>query len=373
VAAADLDLRAAALALRDLTSSAEIFPLPADPAKLRRAWLLLSGVVRRESFWERWFNAPPMMSRLHDLRGGFDLVHVDSVVLAAYRAALPDAPVVLSHHNIESVLVRQRSNAARFGVVRRLLRREASKVETLERRWAPQVTLNLVVSELDRTRLLNVATAAEAEVVPNGVDTTYFRADPQVASHRSTLVFVGGMDWYPNRDAMVFFAREIWPLLASRNPRRHAIIIGRNPPGELAALRDSRVEVAGFVSDVRPVVSRASIFICPMRIGGGTRVKILDALSMSRALVSTDLGVEGLSLEPETHFLRANSPEEFERQISRLEEDDELRLRLGRAGRTMVENRFSWDVVGRALLRSYERASGSRVASMKETSAQPPA
>jgi glycosyltransferase involved in cell wall biosynthesis len=131
-------------------------------------------------------------------------------------------------------------------------------------------------------------------------------------------------------------------------------------PSDLTELRDSRLEVLGFVPDVRPLVSRAAIYICPIRVGGGTRLKILDALAMSRALVSTDLGVEGLDLTPEVHFLRANTPDEFDRQITRLEGDEALRLRLGRAGRELVEKRFSWDVVGQSLLESYERAAGRR-------------
>jgi glycosyltransferase involved in cell wall biosynthesis len=357
-AAADLDLAAAALGLSELGCATEIYPLPRKRQKLRRAWLLLSGIGRRQSHWERWFDDRAMRDRLRELHARFDLVHVDIVLLASYRAAMAGTPVVLNHHNIESALVRQRSDTARNGVARALLRHEASKLERLERDWAPRAAVNLVVSELDGERLVRVAPGAKFEVVPNGVDTDYFRADPEVRADPSTMVFAGGMDWYPNRDAMISFARDIWPRLASANAGRRAIIIGRNAPSELAELRDSRVEVLGFVPDVRPFVSRAAIYICPIRIGGGTRLKILDALAMSRALVSTDLGVEGLDLTPEVHFLRANTPDEFERQITRLEGDEALRARLGRAGRELVETRFSWAVVGQSLLDSYERAAG---------------
>lgn len=361
-AAADLDVGAATRALRELASDAEIYPLPKDRRKLRRAWLLLSGVGRRQSNWERWFRDGSMVDRVREIRGRFDLVHVDSVVLAAYRAAIADTPVVLNHHNLESELIMQRSETARNGVARLVLRREASKLQTLERDWAPRVAVNLVVSDLDGERLARVASGAHVEVVPNGVDTDYFRSDPEARAEPSTIVFAGGMDWYPNRDAMVYFAQDIWPRLASTNARRRAIIIGRSAPSELTQVRDSRLEVLGFVPDVRPLVSSAAIYICPIRIGGGTRLKILDALSMSRALVSTDLGVEGLDLTPEVHFLRANTPEEFDRQITRLEGDEGLRARLGRAGREHVEQRFSWEVVGRSLLGSYERAAARAVA-----------
>jgi glycosyltransferase involved in cell wall biosynthesis len=357
-AAAGLDLGSAALALQELGCAAEIFPLPKNRQKLRRALLLLSGVGRRESHWERWFYDGSMADRVRELHARFDLVHVDIVLLASYRAAMTGTPVVLNHHNIESALVRQRADTARNGVVRTVLQREASKLEALERDWAPRAAVNLVVSDLDGERLVHLAPGAKFEVVPNGVDTDYFRADPEIRPDPSTIVFAGGMDWYPNHDAMILFAREIWPRLVSANAQRRAIIIGRSPPRELTEVRDPRLEVLGFVPDVRPLVSRAAIYICPIRIGGGTRLKILDALSMSRALVSTDLGVEGLDLTPDVHFLRANTPEEFERQITRLEGDEALRARLGRAGRELVEQRFSWAVVGQYLLESYDRAAG---------------
>jgi len=355
-AAADLDLAAATIALRHLTAGADIYPLPPDRRHLRRMGLLLRGIARGESHWERWFRAPTMDDRVRELRGRFDLVHVDSVVLAAYRASVAGTPAVLNHHNIESALVRLRSDTARNGVTRAVLRHEASKLEALERDWAPRAAVNLVVSELDGERLRGLAPAAKIEVVPNGVDTEYFRADPGIRAEPSTLVFAGGMDWYPNRDAVAHFARDIWPRLVATNTSRRVLVIGRSPPSELTELRDSRIQVLGFVPDVRSLVSRAAIYICPMRIGGGTRLKILDALSMSRALVSTDLGVEGLDLTPEVHFLRANTPEEFDRQITRLEGDEALRLRLGQAGRALVEQRFSWTVVGQRLLETYEQA-----------------
>ena len=356
VAAADLDLEAATRALGQLSSAAEIFSLPRDPRKLRRAWLLLSGLPRRQSHWERWFHSREMNDRVRELRGQFDLVHVESVVLGAYRKAIADSPVILSHHNVESALTRQRSGTARNVIARSLLVHEASKLEALERDWAPKANVNVVVSELDGMRLSRLAPQAKVDVVPNGVDTDYFRPVSGVLPEASTIAFAGGMEWFPNRDAMVHFARDIWPRLASTNENRRAIIIGHKPPPELTALGDSRLEIPGFVPDVRPHISRAAIYICPMRVGGGTRLKILDALAMSRALVSTDLGVEGFDLTPEVHFLRANTPEEFERQITRLENDEELRARLGQAGRALVENRFSWDVVGKTLLESYERA-----------------
>jgi glycosyltransferase involved in cell wall biosynthesis len=169
------------------------------------------------------------------------------------------------------------------------------------------------------------------------------------------MAFAGGMDWFPNREAMEYLARELWPALRSDDPGRRMTVIGRNPPTALleAAQRDERLRVLGFVDDVRPHLSTAPIYLCPIRIGGGTRLKILDALAMSRALVSTGLGVEGLDLVDGVHYLRAETSDEFVAQIRRLEQDATLRSRLASAGRALVEQNYSWSVIGDALDRAF--------------------
>jgi glycosyltransferase involved in cell wall biosynthesis len=166
------------------------------------------------------------------------------------------------------------------------------------------------------------------------------------------------MDWYPNREAVRFLAREVWPAVAGDDPAWRLDILGRHPPRALLALakRDPRVEVPGFVPDVRPYLARAGIYVCPIRDGGGTRLKVLDALAAGKALVATGLAVEGIAVEPEVHFLRAETPAEFSAQVHRLAGDIALRAELGRQGRLLVERCYAWPVVGRSLLEAYHGA-----------------
>lgn len=271
--------------------------------------------------------------------------------------AIGRLPIVLSHHNVESELLRRRAATQRTPWGRLFFEREARKVGALERYLAPRAAQNIVVSDLDAGRLGNMVGPARIASVANGVDVDFFRPSGAHGAQAGTMVFAGGMDWFPNRDAMEFFASDIWPALVRDNPRRRMTVIGRKPPRALvSAARDPRLRVLGFVEDVRPHIESASVFLCPMRLGGGTRLKILDALAMARALVSTDLGVEGLGLQEGEHYLRANTPAEFVAQVRRLEADPELRRRLGEAGRAFVVARYSWDRIAESLERAYVEA-----------------
>ena len=149
-------------------------------------------------------------------------------------------------------------------------------------------------------------------MIANGVDVEYFRHDgsPTVPGN---LVMASGMNWFPNRDAVLYMCTEIWPLLSAKMPELTWTIVGASPPQQVVdlAARDPRVVVTGFVDDVRPYLSRAEIYLCPMRDGGGTRVKILDALAMAKPIVSTTMGCEGIDVTPGVDVLIADTPDAF--------------------------------------------------------------
>ncbi|HKV70775.1 MAG TPA: glycosyltransferase, partial [Gemmatimonadales bacterium] len=194
---------------------------------------------------------------------------------------------------------------------------------------------------------------------PNGVDVDYFR--PTAGDDSAGLVFAASFDTIPNQDAARYFLGDIWPVLVADDPRRRIVFVGRGPGADLRkATADCRVTVTGSVADVRPFIAAATIYVCPLRVGGGTRLKVLDALAMGKALVATKLSVEGLGLAAEMHYLEAETPLEFLRQVRRLEADPHLRHQLGRAGREFVERRYSWSVVGEELERAYRRAMAIR-------------
>lgn len=361
VATSPAELEHAVTELSTFTDSVAVFRLPRWGNRIRRVSTAATAWVGPRSFWEHAFRFEPMRRHLRHLANGmrFDVVHFDTILLASYLDAAPSASIVLNHHNIESRLLFARADSEPVRWRRAFFRREAVKVGALERSLVPRVAQNIVVSALDGDRLREVAGDARITTVTNGVDVEFFRPTCPTIPDTRSMVFAGGMNWFPNHDAMAYFAREIWPALLQDDPTRSMTVIGRDPPPALReAARDPRLRVLGFVDDVRPHMEAASIYLCPIRVGGGTRLKILDALAMSRPLISSDLGVEGLGLVEGTHYLAANTPAEFVHQVRRLEDDAGLRQRLGAAGRAFVVDRYAWDRVADPLEQAYVEAAG---------------
>jgi len=342
-------------ALESMVASVHTGVPSPDPLRFRRGLHVASAVTGSWSYWERRLWSTALKQKFREvISRGIDVVHVDAIFLVRYLEGLDDVRFVLNHHNVESDLLYKRADLRGSKMRRAFFRNEARKVARLEQYWSPRAQTNLVVSELDGERLRTLVGDVPTTVVANGVDLEYFSAS-NTASDPQHMAFAGGMDWFPNREAMEYLARELWPALRQDNPARRMTVIGRNPPTALldAAQRDENLRVLGFVDDVRPHLSSAPIYLCPIRIGGGTRLKILDALAMSRALVSTGLGVEGLDLLDGVHYLRAETSDEFVAQVRRLERDPELRARLAAAGRALVEQNYSWGVIGDALDRAF--------------------
>ena len=182
-------------------------------------------------------------------------------------------------------------------------------------------------------------------VVPNGVDLDYFHVLPQPIQRRH-LVFTGSMDWRPNQDAARYFVREILPLLKQVRPELECTFVGRNPPADIERLADiPGVHITGTVGDVRPYVERAAVYIVPLRIGGGSRLKILEALAMGRAVVSTTVGAEGLDVVHDKHLLLADDPRTFADCVLRLLDDQQRCRSLSTEGRRLVEQHYGWDAL----------------------------
>jgi glycosyltransferase involved in cell wall biosynthesis len=346
----------AVAALRPLVEDLAWFEIPADRSRLRWGLTAAASYFRRDPFDINWLESRAMRQYLtrRIARERFDLVHVDTLGLLPYADRQPQIPIVLNHHNIESQMMTRRQERESSVLRRKYFRREAKKLSRLERTACPAVAANLVVSSLDADRLRLVAPRATIHVVPNGVDTEYFRPGGSAVIRPGSLIFVGGMNWYPNRDAVLYFLREVWPLLRDEPGERTLTVVGQNPPAELlAATDDSRIRAPGFVDDVRPYLEQADVYVCPIRDGGGTRLKILDALAMAKPLVATAVAVEGLGLTEDFHYLRAESPHDYVRQIRKLEGDPDLRRHLGVAGRGLVEARYRWPAVGEELEAAY--------------------
>lgn len=271
----------------------------------------------------------------------FDLVHCEWTPYARYlrRANVP--PTVIATHNIESQIWERRAEQADGPLSKWFLALQAQKMSRFEKAAFRDSAMITGVSTID-TSVAKSWGASATRTVDNGVDLDYFR--PTSAGKDHEAIFVGLLDWFPNTDAVTYFAESIMPLLLAKEPAMVARIVGRRASASFKASLASRkgIELSGEVVDVRPRVANAGIVIVPLRIGGGSRIKILEALAMSKAVVSTSVGAEGLKVTDGKDIIIADTPEQFASAISDLSRSPETRQRLGSNGRALVEQHYSW-------------------------------
>jgi glycosyltransferase involved in cell wall biosynthesis len=285
------------------------------------------------------------------------LIHFDSSDLALYVPAAAARRKVLNHHNCESEMAYRRAQKEPNPIKKAFLIREAGKLARMESEICPQFDVNLAVSEQDSQLLLGRDPNVHVHVVQNGTDTDYFTPSG-VNEEDDTVIFAGSLRWYPNIAAVQFFIHKIWPLVKKERPGARCCVAGQFPSGELvrALSREPGVEVVASPDDIRPWISRAAAFVCPIQDGGGTRVKILDAWAMGKAIVSTSVGCEGLPVKEDQNIIVADTPKEFASGVVTVLQDPALRRKLGQAGRLLVEKEYDWRVIGAALERAYRCA-----------------
>ena len=238
--------------------------------------------------------------------------------------------------------------------------------EKEERNWMPRVSLNVACSDIDCDLLRQIAPDATCVTASNGVNTKEINELPDASSG---VVFVGGSSWFPNRDALFHFVEDILPHVRSLLPSVRVTWVGQCSPEDKERMkREHDVDLTGYVSDIAPFVEAAACYVVPLRVGGGTRLKILYAWSMGRAIVSTSIGCEGLDAIDGVNIVIRDRPEEFALAIARVVADSEFRQRISREGRATAENQYDWEVIGEKMLADYRNVlalqGGSRNASV---------
>jgi polysaccharide biosynthesis protein PslH len=284
------------------------------------------------------------------------LIHLDSIDLHNVLPELPSRPIVCTHHDIESHALRQRAARTSPAALGWYVRHQAGLVERTERALCPRFALNLVMSELDQQRLTTLSPGAKVAVAPNGVDTTFFTPSPNGTDPTGQVLFVGHTSFGPNRDAVAFFLTDIWPRVRARRPSATLHLIGRGTTADHAHFGSHPGVVAhDYVHDVRPHFTKADCSVVPIRFGGGTRIKILDAWAMGRAVISTSVGCEGLRAVHGENILICDIPAEFADAVTEVLANAELRAHLGECGRRTVEALYSWDRVGTGIRELYSQ------------------
>lgn len=309
----------------------------------------LRSLVSRDSFHLSRLRTEAMQRALNEItaRERFDVIQVESSQMFGFEFP-PGPELVLDEHNIEHDLLSSIAASER-SVPRRLYQRvEQRKVVREEIAAWRRASGCVVTSADDRRRLHEAVPEAVTSVVPNGVDLTQFM--PAAAPvDPSSLVFVGSINYRPNTDAVVHFVERILPLVMRAKQDARLTVVGQGAPRSVRRLEGAAVHVAGAVPDVRPFLAASSVVVVPLRMGGGTRLKVLEALAMGKAVVSTSVGCEGIDVEHGRHLLIADDPAAFAQQVVRVLGDQELARRLGVAGRRLVEAQYGWAAVAAQL------------------------
>jgi polysaccharide biosynthesis protein PslH len=314
----------------------------------------------------------------------FDIVHVESLLLAAYlpiiRAAKNRPLVVCDWHNIDSEVIQRYSKHAPSLARKIYAQMTAKRLQVLEKQALGLFDGHFVVSQRDHSKLLEIAPDASLFVADNGVDCSFY-SDESIekayslwlkkqnstdlrsgnngkstfSPERQRLLFVGSMDYHANVDAVVKFAKELWPSVFKHHPQISFTIVGRNPSAEILALANfPGIEITGTVDDVRPYYKEAFAAVVPLRIGGGSRLKILEAMAAGVPVISTRLGAEGIDVRDKENILLAETNQDFFSAIKETFENKELNQTLTDTARSFVKHRYDWSVITKHLFTSYK-------------------
>lgn len=338
-------------------SRIDYFPLWPKQSALHKLVAFAAGAVYPGPFSVLAHKSNALAHRIGELCSNRppDIVHLDTIALAPYRNQCASVPAVLAHHNIESQLMARRAEHEQGVAARSYVQAQTRRLVSYEQRHAGEFRLNITVSDADAEMLRRICPPARTAVIPNGVDTDYFH--PRPGEETPALIYTGGMNMFANRDAVEWFLDAIWPRIKAAVPDVRFHAIGQRPSPRVleAAAKDSAIVAPGFVDDVRPYVARSAVYVVPLRVGGGTRLKMVDAMAQGKAIVATTVGAEGIDGENGKHFVLADEPQAFADQVIRLLRDAGARAQLGAAARQRAEQRYAWPILGDQLAGHYAR------------------
>ena len=305
---------------------------------------LIKGVVGCTPFSVHNYSVPEMhtlVARLGRERS-YDFVMIEDIVMAPYVRRLPAAVKFLDMHNIESHLLLRYAEQERRLARKRYAVMTARKLARFEKMAASWFDRIFACSAEDRQLLEQMPVTTKVEVMPNGIDPHHyscFCAEPEDGS----IVFVGSMDYHANISGVTWFVAEVLPFVLAEKPDLKFYIVGKNPPPVVQKLACASVIVTGAVADVRPYLSRAAVVVVPLLVGGGTRLKILEAMAMGKAVVSTSLGCEGIDVTDGENIVIADDQVDFSRHLLSLYDNVEQRNSLGERAALFVVEKYSWN------------------------------
>ena len=346
--------------LRSFCKAVYPFEIPADMSRTKLATMLFLNLFSSLPFVTQKYDAPLMREKIREIiqKEHIDLVHVDLLPLTAYINEFEKIPKILVNHNVESVRLYRWFKTESNLIKKTYLGLQWLKLQRFERMSMEKFDCCVVVSEIDKNLLEQMGVNSKLFVVPNGTDIEFFKPRDKKVIENSVL-WIGHMDVHTNRDAVLYFWNEIYPILKGKYPKVRMTFVGTAPPKEIVdiAKRDGQVRVTGFVDDVRPYIEEAGVIVVPIRIGSGTRLKILDAMAMKKAVVSTSVGCEGLKVTDGENILIGDTPRDFANKVIKVISDEKVRHKLEENARNLAKQ-YDWKYLCEIQEQVYQEAIG---------------
>ena len=343
--------------LRQFCNVIEVMPIETEASTFSKIKLLTKGLLPGRTYTVSWLESQAYKEKLSEVLASekFDAIHADTISLAPYVMHLKGYKKVLNHHNIESLMMLRRAENETNILKKIYFFQEGKKLISYERKACKEFDLNVTCSDLDAERLNNIVSGIRSMGIPNGVDLDYF-SPLDLPIKQKSIVFAGGLSWYPNLDAMTFFLTHVWPKLVQEIPDVSMTIIGRSPPAWMLQLQDKykNLRVTGFVDDVRPYIAEAYLYVCPIRDGGGTKLKVLDALAMGKLLIANPIACEGISVENMKNVIFAATPDEYISTIKEAFANPELAQALARNAHELIKARYNFKSIGESLSNAFD-------------------
>ena len=343
----------AARALEDIGIRCHSVPAPDRSQQgLRFYWRLFANLFSPLPYIVTSHVTARFERRLRELidEGDFDLLLCEWSPYAIFLRDLEGIRSVVVAHNIESYIWARYEENETNPFRRWYIRIQKEKVERFERecfRWAEGAT---AVSEAEAREIEEYGAGYPVETVENGVDVDFFRPTPEASPEPHRMIFSGAMDWRPNQDAVEYMVEDILPAVREQLPDAEFRVVGRRPPDSITQLDALEgVSITGTVDDVRPYMAESAVCVVPLRIGGGSRLKILAAMAMGKPVISTSIGAEGLQVTHDRDIILADGPEEIARTLVECLRDPDRMRKIADAGRALVEDHYRWESLGAKL------------------------
>ena len=296
--------------------------------------------------------------------GRFDLVHIDSLHMAYYGEFIKHEfklPLVLREHNVQTTIMERYYQRQGNPLIKLYAYLQWKKMYRYEAKICEIFDKCLMITREDKKRIETMNPSGNTCVIPAGVDTSYFYP-LKIEEEPGSLVFVADLSWLPNVDGVLWFYNQVWPRIKKTFLPVKFYVVGRRPLEKIRKLskKDQNIVVTGFVKDIRPYMARCSVYIVPLRIGGGMRLKILDAMAMERPVVSTSVGVEGIMVTDRENIVIADSEADFAERVIELLKERNLRRRIAQGGKRLIEQKYRWESIIETLEKEYVRVLENR-------------